>query len=75
VMPQMNGRELAERVASLRSSMKVLFMSGYTDDSVARHGISIAEKPFLQKPFTPESLSMKVREVLDQRSQLRLARN
>jgi CheY-like chemotaxis protein len=65
VMPQMNGPELAERVAFLRPTMKVLFMSGYADDAVSPRGISIAGRPFLQKPFSPQTLWRKVREVLD----------
>ncbi len=65
VMPRLSGRELADRVASIRPEMKVLFMSGYTDDVLGSNGFSLAGKPFLQKPFTPEQLSTKVREVLD----------
>ncbi len=65
VMPQMSGAELAKRLASERPSMKVLCMSGYTDDSIVRHGVLDANFAFLQKPLTPETLTRKVREVLD----------
>ena len=64
VMPKMSGRELAERVAVLQPSAKVLFMSGYTNDSVVNHGILDGAAWFIQKPFTLESLVRRVREVL-----------
>jgi CheY-like chemotaxis protein len=63
VMPQMNGRELAERIALLRPQIKLLFISGYTDDTVRHHGI-LDVQAFLQKPFTPATLTEKVGEVL-----------
>ena len=65
VMPQMSGREVAGRLAVTRPDTKVLYMSGYTDDAVVRHGALERGISFLQKPFTVYSLGRKVREVLD----------
>jgi signal transduction histidine kinase len=65
VMPKMSGPELIEQVRSIRPDIKVLFMSGYTDETVMRHGILAAGVPFLQKPFSSTQLATKVREVLD----------
>jgi PAS domain S-box-containing protein len=65
VLPRMGGREVAERVSALHPEIKVLFLSGYTDDAIVRHGILEAQVVFLQKPFTAVSLATKVREVLD----------
>jgi two-component system, cell cycle sensor histidine kinase and response regulator CckA len=65
VMPQMSGPELARRLATLRPTTRVLCMSGYTDDAVIRHVALEAGIAFIQKPFTPDTLARKVREVLD----------
>jgi two-component system cell cycle sensor histidine kinase/response regulator CckA len=65
VMPKVNGCELAERIASIRPGIKVLYMSGYTDNAIAHHGILDKGMNFLQKPFTVDGLTRKVREVLD----------
>jgi len=65
VMPGMGGRIVAERVRLIHPEARVLYVSGYTDDAVVRHGILLDEVAFLQKPFTPQSLAFKVRELLD----------
>jgi len=66
VMPQLNGRDLADRLKSMRPGLKVLYMSGFMKEAILKYyGISITGIPFLQKPFTRETLSRKVREVLD----------
>ncbi len=57
--------EVAQRVAALQPGVKILFLSGYTDDAVVRHGILEEQVAFLQKPYTPTALAWKVREVLD----------
>ena len=67
VMPQMGGRKLAEILREKRPELRVLFMSGYTDDAVVRHGVLQANVNFLQKPFSPSALSKRVREILDQK--------
>lgn len=64
VMPTMGGRQLAEHLAFSRPQMKVLYTSGYTDDTIVRHGVLNEGIQFLQKPFNPEGLARKVSEVL-----------
>lgn len=68
VMPKRNGREIAEELLMVRPGLKVIYMSGYTDDIIIQHGISEGELTFLPKPFTPKSLVEKVRKTLDSRS-------
>jgi CheY-like chemotaxis protein len=65
VMPEMSGRELANRLAAVHPEVKVLYMSGYTDDVIVHHGVLDEETEFIQKPFTPDVLARKIREVLD----------
>jgi DNA-binding response OmpR family regulator len=67
IMPRMSGRELAEQLRMLRPDINVLFMSGYTDDAVIRHGLLMAEVAFLHKPFSASELAGKVRLVLDKK--------
>jgi signal transduction histidine kinase/CheY-like chemotaxis protein len=66
VMPRMGGEELARQLAGLRPAMKVIFVSGYADDAVTRHGVLEPDTPYVQKPFSPGSLLRKLREVLDE---------
>jgi two-component system cell cycle sensor histidine kinase/response regulator CckA len=65
VMPQISGKELADAVTLVRPDVKVLFMSGYTDEAIVHHGVLDEGVAFIQKPFTPDALARKVRETLD----------
>jgi signal transduction histidine kinase len=65
VMPGMNGRELMRRLVGRRPAVKVLYLSGYSDEAVERHGVLDPGTAFMQKPFTPAALARRVREVLD----------
>ncbi len=66
IMPEMNGRQLFEQVSARYPEVRVLYMSGYTDDVIAHHGVIDPNVHFIQKPFSLNSLAAKVREVLDQ---------
>jgi two-component system cell cycle sensor histidine kinase/response regulator CckA len=65
IMPQVNGRRLADLLRAFHPQVKVLYLSGYTPEAIGRHGVLEGGMPFLQKPFTPMTLARKVREVLD----------
>jgi FixJ family two-component response regulator len=64
-MPGKSGAELVELLTKERPDMRVLYMSGYTDDAILRHGVLEAGVNFIQKPFAPSDLARKVRDVLD----------
>ena len=65
IMPNMGGAELARRLKKLWQDVKVLYMSGYTANAIAHHGVLDSDKAYLQKPFRATALAQKVREVLD----------
>jgi CheY-like chemotaxis protein len=65
VMPEMNGRDLADQIEDLYPNIKVLFMSGYTANMIAHHGVLDKGLHFIQKPFSKKDLAQKLREVLD----------
>jgi CheY-like chemotaxis protein len=65
VMPEMNGRDLYQRLLALRPALRVLYMSGYTDEVIAQHGVLEEGVQFLQKPFPVQALLDKVRGILD----------
>ncbi len=69
IMPGMNGKEVADQLAVLRPGIKVLFMSGYSGELIAHHGVLEAGVAYLPKPFTPDSLTAKVREMLGSEDQ------
>jgi DNA-binding response OmpR family regulator len=68
IMPEMSGPDLARELAPLCPGMRVLFISGYTDEAIIHHGVLQSGAAFLQKPFVPEALLRRIREVLDTRS-------
>jgi CheY-like chemotaxis protein len=65
VMPEMGGRELSQQLAAIEPALPVLFISGYTGEDVIQRGLLDPGAPFQQKPFAPEELARKVREMLD----------
>jgi YesN/AraC family two-component response regulator len=65
IMPRMGGPQLATRLRSVRPELRVLYMSGYTDDTVLHHGVRLGQLCFVQKPVTVQTLTEKVRETLD----------
>ena len=68
VMPGISGRELSQRVQAVRPDIRVLYMSGYTDQAVVHHGILESDAVLLQKPFTLNALALKLREILGNKS-------
>jgi len=66
VMPRMGGPDLVAALRPRRPAIRALFMSGYTDDAVVRHGLMEADVAFIQKPYTPFALARKIRDILDE---------
>ena len=66
IMPEMNGKELYTELSRINPKLKVLYMSGYTNNVIVHHGVLDEGVQFIQKPFTTEGLAVKVREVLNQ---------
>jgi FixJ family two-component response regulator len=64
-MPGISGKQLSDEIEKIYPEIKILFISGYTDESIVQHGILDSQVEFLQKPFSVESLGKKVRQVLD----------
>ena len=65
VMPVISGPDLVRQIITIQPEMKVLYISGYTDDAIVHHGVLDENTPFLQKPFTPQKLALKVQELLE----------
>ena len=65
VMPGTSGPDLVRQISSIQPEMKVLYVSGYTDEAIVHHGVLDENTPFLQKPFTPQKLALKVQELLN----------
>jgi CheY-like chemotaxis protein len=66
ILGDMSGPAVAEALMALRPEIRVLYMSGYTDEAIVRTGVLDEDKPFLQKPFTPSQLARRIRELLDE---------
>jgi len=65
IMPEMNGRDLADRLMNLKKGMKCLFMSGYSPETVASQGVLVEEVSFIQKPFSHKEMATKIRDMID----------
>jgi two-component system, cell cycle sensor histidine kinase and response regulator CckA len=75
VMPEFSGRQMQERLRALHPDLPVLFMSGYTDDAVVRHGVLDSKANFIQKPFSSTGLADAVHRVLEERGKGAVARS